>query len=84
MQYFDEYLSNVASSFDNDRSIDDDKSIECIVQSHEEHTILQLIEENVTLTDDLFYFREVISNAVKSLMDHIDHKKGPGCDNIPP
>ena len=81
---FNEYFSNVASGFDNDRSIDDDESIDCIVKSHEGHTSLQLIQENITLTDDLFYFSEVTSNEVKSLMNRIDHKKGPGYDNIPP
>ena len=70
---FNEYFSNVASGFDNDRSIDDDESIDCIVISHEGHTSLQLIQENVTLTDDWLYFSEVTSNQVKSLMDHIDH-----------
>ena len=70
---FNEYFSNVASGFDNDRSIDDDESIDCIVISHEGHTSLQLIQENVTLTDDSFIFSEVTSNQVKSLMDHIDH-----------
>ena len=61
-----EYFNNVASGFDNDRSIDDDESIDCIVKSHEWHTSLQLIQENITLTDDLFYFSEVTSNEVKS------------------
>ena len=81
---FNEYFSNVASGFDDDRSIDDDESIDCIVQSHERHTSLQLIQENITLTDEWFYFSEVTSNEVESLMGHIDHKKGPGYDNIPP
>ena len=81
---FNEYFSNVASCFDNDRSIDDDESIDCFVKSHEGHTSLQLIQENITLTDDLFYFNEVSSNEVKSLMNRIDHRKGPGYDNIPP
>ena len=78
---FNDFFSNVTSSFDNDRSIADDESIDCIVKSHEGHTSLQLIQGNVTLTDDLFHFREVTNNEVKSLMDHIDHIKGP--DNIP-
>ena len=56
---FNEYFSNVASGFDNDRLIDDNESIHCIVKSHERHTSLQLIQENVTLTDDLSYFSEV-------------------------
>ena len=81
---FNEYFSNVASGFDNDRSIEDDESLDCIVKSHEGQTSIQLIQENVNLTIDLFYFSEVTSNEVKSLMDHIDHKNGPGYDNIPP
>ena len=52
---FNEYFSNVALGFDNDRSIDDDESIDSIVKSHEEHTSLQLIQANVTLTDDVFF-----------------------------
>ena len=72
---FNEYFSDVASGFDNDRSIDDDESIDCIVKSHEGHTSLQLTQENVTLTDDWFSFSELTSNEVKSLKDHIDHKK---------
>ena len=80
---FDEYFSNVASGFDNDRSIDDDESIDCIVKSHEGHTNLQLIQENITLSDDLFSFSEVTSNEVKSLMNRIDQKKGLAMTTFP-
>ena len=79
----DEYFSNVASGFDNDRSIDDDESIDCIVKSHEGHTSLQLIQENITLSDDLFSFSEVTSNEVKSLMNRIDQKKGLAMTTFP-
>ena len=44
---FNEYFSNVASYFDNDRLTDDDESIDCIVKSHEGHTSLQSIQETL-------------------------------------
>ena len=45
---FNTYLSKVASGTVNDRLIDDDKSIDCVVNSHERFISLQLIQEDVT------------------------------------
>ena len=74
---FNEYFSNVASEIGNEKSIDDNESIESVVKSYDEHQSIKLIREVTKSTPISFDFQMVCKSDIKSILDNIDSTKGP-------
>ena len=74
---FNEYFSNVASEIGNEQSIDENKSIESVVKSYDEHQSIKLIREVTKSTTFSFDFHMVCESDIKSILDNIDSTKGP-------
>ena len=79
---FNEYCGQVASTIGNDNPIDENECIEDIIESHNNHLIIQLIRENIETVGPDVHFREVNDCDVKKLIENLE--KGPGYDTLPP
>ena len=74
---FNGYFSKVASELGNEQSIDDNKSIESVVKSYNEHQSIKLIREVTKSKTFSFDFQMVYESDIKSILDNIDSTKGP-------
>ena len=80
---FNELFANVALNIGRNDNINLDEDLLSIANSYGDHPSIEAIKHHMSHVD-IFDFKEVSQNEVRTLLKGLNPKKSPGYDNVPP